>query len=64
VAEASGAGAASDPGTLSELTADDMRAHADYGAGALIACLAFHQVCVLRSNAPAVTGLDLLVVIA
>ncbi len=36
LAEAGGLGAASDPSTFSDLTADAMRAHADCEAGALI----------------------------
>jgi ABC-type lipoprotein export system ATPase subunit len=61
-AEAGRPGAASDPGAFSELTADAARAHADYGAGALIVCDRLVRIYTGEGiEVQALQGLDLVV---
>jgi ABC-type lipoprotein export system ATPase subunit len=61
-AEAGRPGAASEPGTFSELTADATRAHADYGAGALIVCDRLVRIYAAEGiEVQALQGLDLVV---
>jgi ABC-type lipoprotein export system ATPase subunit len=57
-----GPDAASDPAALSALTADAMRAHADYGAGALIVCDRLVRIYTAEGiEVQALQGLDLMV---
>jgi ABC-type lipoprotein export system ATPase subunit len=61
-AEASGPGAGSDLAAISALTADAMRAHADYGAGALIVCDRLVRIYTAEGiEVQALQGLDLVV---
>jgi ABC-type lipoprotein export system ATPase subunit len=61
-AEASGPGAGSDLAAISALTADAMRAHADYGAGALIVCDRLVRIYAAEGiEVQALQGLDLMV---
>jgi ABC-type lipoprotein export system ATPase subunit len=62
LAEASGPGAANDPDTFSELTADAIGSHADYGAGALIVCDRLVRIYAAENiEVQALQGLDLVV---
>ena len=57
-----GPDAGSDPAALSALTADAMRAHADYGAGALIVCDRLVRIYTAEGiEVQALQGLDLVV---
>jgi ABC-type lipoprotein export system ATPase subunit len=61
-AGADGPGAASDPAAFSTLTADAMRVHADYGAGALIVCDRLVRIYAAEGiEVQALQGLDLVV---
>jgi ABC-type lipoprotein export system ATPase subunit len=61
-AEGGGPGAASDLSAFSALTADAMRAHADYGAGALIVCDRLVRIYAAEGiEVQALQGLDLVV---
>jgi ABC-type lipoprotein export system ATPase subunit len=62
LAGAGGLGAATGPGTFSALTADAVRAHADYGAGALIVCDRLVRIYTAEGiEVQALQGLDLVV---
>ncbi len=62
LAEAGSLGAANDQSTFSELTADAVGAHADYGAGALIVCDRLVRIYTAEGiEVQALQGLDLVV---
>jgi ABC-type lipoprotein export system ATPase subunit len=62
LAEAGALGAAGDPSTFRELTADATAAHADYGAGALIVCDRLVRIYTAEDiEVQALQGLDLVI---